>query len=415
MQTFRLAQHALSLAMLLLVVALTTASAEDKPPPRTMRVQVLGPGGKPLKGAKVHAAIWAKDPLKGNLDYICDAEGKVSVALPKEVQILRLWGSLDGHVALFANWGSGTDDVLPSLPEEYTFRLEKGTLIGGIVKNEDGEPIPGAKVEVMLVDRPALVERPVPNTWLATEDAALVTDAKGRWTLNNVPAGDDVQIKVMLTHPRYLSESEWGTLQKEQDVKMTAFRDQTAVLVMHNGIPLSGTVVDATGKGVAGAVVVWGNDPYFTRGSQEVFTDAKGRFQFPPIPLGPTNVTVVAPGWSPEQREIDVGRPDNGSIQFELHPGKKLRIRFVDHEGKVVPEVFVGINRWRGNQALYNHKHPNVVETKVPRQADKDGVYEWNWAPADEVEFSFFKEGYMQNKKKIVPSDDDEFVVKMIK
>lgn len=397
------------------LICVSAAAAEDKPPPRTMRVEVLGPGDKPLKGAKIHSAIWAKDPLKGNRDYVCDGEGKTAVTLPKDVQILRLWASMDGHVALFANWGSGTDDDLPALPEEFTFRLDKGTHIGGIVKNEDGEPIAGAKVEVMRVKPEGEVGRPVPNTWLATEDAALVTDAKGRWTLNNVPAGDDIQIKVMLNHPKYLSEYRWGTLQEEQDVKMTAFRDQTAVLVMHNGIPLSGTVVDAAGKSVAGAVVVWGNDPYFTRGSQEVFTDAKGRFQFPPLAVGPTNVTVVAPGWSPDQRKVDIGRPDNGSIQFELQPGKKLRIRFVDHEGKAVPEVSVGIARWRGNQALYNVKHSNVVETKIPRLADKDGIYEWNWAPADEVEFSFYKERYMQDMKKIVPADDIEFVVKMIK
>ncbi len=403
-----------ALASVLAVVSVATSAAEDKPL-RSMQVQVLGPDNKPLKGAKIHSAIWAKDPLKGNQDYVCDEEGNATVALPKDVQILRLWASMDGHVALFANWGSGTHDDAPSLPEEFTFRLGKGTLVGGIVKNEDGEPIEGAKVEVMLVTAGGELARPTPNTWLATGDSALVTDAKGRWTLNNVPAGDDVQIKVMLTHPKYLSESSWGTLQEEQDLKMTAFRSQTAVLVMHNGIPLSGTVVDAAGTSVAGAVVVWGIDPYFTRGSQEVFTDAKGRFQFPPLPIGPTNVTVVASGWSPDQREVDVGRPDNGSIQFELQRGKKLRIRFVDHEGKAVPEVFVGIGQWRGNRALYNHKHPNVVETKVPRQADKDGIYEWNWAPADEVEFSFYKEGFMEDMKKIIPADDIEYVVKMIK
>ena len=34
-------------------------------------------------------------------------------------------------------------------PSEFTFHLPKGTTIGGVVKNEDGQPIAGAKVGVM--------------------------------------------------------------------------------------------------------------------------------------------------------------------------------------------------------------------------------------------------------------------------
>ena len=105
--------------------------------------------------------------------------------------------------------------------------------------------------------------------------------------MNSVPAGEDVRIKVMLTHPKYLSEYEWGTLQDKQEVTMKSFRDQTAVIAMHNGIPLSGTVVDVVGKEIAGAVVVWGDKPRSTLGSQEVLADAHGKFQLPPLPPGP--------------------------------------------------------------------------------------------------------------------------------
>ena len=196
----RLICHSLPIALVL--IGVSTAAAEEKPPARTMRVQVLGPGDKPLKGAKVHSLIWAKDPPQENLSYICDGEGKTDVALPKEVQSLRLWASMDGHVALFTDWGSWTRKDLASLPEEHIFNLKKGTLVGGIVKNDDGEPIEGAKVQVMLQRLDGRHFRPISNTWLSPEDAARITDAEGRWTLNSVPAGEDVRINPSYSPPR---------------------------------------------------------------------------------------------------------------------------------------------------------------------------------------------------------------------
>jgi hypothetical protein len=71
-----------------------------------------------------------------------------------------------------------------------------------------------------------------------------------------------------------------------------------------------------------------------------------------------------------------------------------LRLRFVDDTRAAIPGVGVSIDRWRGGQLLYNHKHPNVLDTKIPVVADKDGIDEWAWAPDDEVTFNFYREGY---------------------
>ena len=32
--------------------------------------------------------------------------------------------------------------------------------------------------------------------------------------------------------------------------------------------------------------------------------------------------------------------------------------------------------------------------TRIPVVADKDGIYEWTWAPDGEVTFNIYKEGY---------------------
>ena len=55
---------------------------------------------------------------------------------------------------------------------------------------------------------------------------------------------------------------------------------------MRGGLVATGTVTDAGGKPIAGAVVVRGDHPYWEVGSQEVRTDEHGRYRLPPLPSG---------------------------------------------------------------------------------------------------------------------------------
>ena len=88
-------------------------------------------------------------------------------------------------------------------------------------------------------------------------------------------------------------------------------------------------------------------------------------------------VTVMAPGWMPEMRVVEIA-PEMPPLDFRLKPGKKLRIRFVDSAGDPVPEAWMHIESWRGKQSLYSDQHPNVLETAIPTNT-QNGVYEWTW------------------------------------
>jgi hypothetical protein len=399
-----------------------TEDSDEKPADGSMQITVLGPDDKPLAGARIHAAIWAKEPVKSNRDYVCDAAGRTTIELPKTIDILRLWARQDGHVSLFANWWPKQEARPRKIPREFTFHLDKGTVIGGIVKNDDGEPIVGVKVWVMLVNprrEQGLDKHPIPNIWLAehdrTVDTRMTTDAQGRWTLDTAPAGDEFGFNIMLIHPDYVSDYSWGGLQKEQNVGAASLRERTATIVMHRGIKLSGVVVDAEKKPVPDAVVIWGDDPYMQQGSQEVRTDAKGHYQFPPLPAGTLNVTVVAPDSAPDQQLVELATGE-ATANFELTPGRRLRLHFVDSKGADVPGVGVGIESWRGGKALYNHKHPNVLDTKIPVVADQNGIYEWAWAPDDAVTFNFYKDGYQDARNvKITADDETEYEIVLSK
>jgi hypothetical protein len=382
-----------------------------KPSPRTMRIAVLDPDGKGLPGVNIFAS--ASDTKSVNHhDYTTNAEGNATVELPQKVDLLRLWATKDGYVGLFAQWWRDRQPDGHLIPEEYTFHLAKGTTIGGIVKNGAGELIRRAKVQAQLIHAPGLEHsnRPWPNNWHAYGDAARITDAEGRWSLDNVPTGNDVQVSVMLNHPDYIGEAGWGSLQKAQGVTMEALRDKSATIVMHWGSPITGTVKDADGSPVAGAIVIWGDDPYFQEGSQEVRTDAEGHYRLPPREIGPLTITVVAPNWSPVQTRHDVS-PANSVADFQLERGKTLKIAVVDAAGAPIPNVGVGITSWRGGKALYNHKHPNVLDTKIPTKADENGIFEWKWAPEDAVQYAFGAAGFAYVHQHAVTASDVMAVV----
>ena len=97
-----------------------------------------------------------------------------------------------------------------------------------------------------------------------------------------------------------------GALQEEQGIDLKALRARTATITMRGGIVATGTVTDAAGKPIAGAVVVRGDHPYWEEGSQEVRTDEHGRYQLPPLPSGQVNITVLAAGWMPAITKVDI-------------------------------------------------------------------------------------------------------------
>lgn len=366
-----------------------------------IRVHVLGPDGEPMAGAKIHASVWTQEPFKNNRDYVTDAQGRAAMKLPQRLEILRLWARAEKCVPLFVHWEMDWPEGGFPIPAEFTFQLESGTTIGGIVKSDDGRPIRGVKVEAMYQGNRAEgqpANRQIIDTWLALGDDARTTDAKGRWTMDNIPLGRSGEVMLRFRHPDYASDQQWGGLQKQQDIAFSDLRRQTATVLVHRGISVTGTVTNPQGKPVAGAVVAWGNDPYLEASSsgrrQEVLTDAGGVYRLPPLPAGPLTVTVMAQGWAPDLKKITIAA-DNRKANFQLKKGKTLRLRFVDRDGKPVSAVGVLIEGWRGAKSLYNHKLAYyVLDTKIPNVADNSGIYEWTWAPDNSVDYSFGKAGY---------------------
>ncbi|WP_425398521.1 M56 family metallopeptidase [Aeoliella sp.] len=391
--------------------------AEDSPEGfRPMIVRTVDSDGKPVAGTNIFVNVWPAGKFKTlKQDYTTGEDGSVSVLVPDPPRLFRVWTKKQGYVPLFAQWWPEHQADGDQIPDEFTFKLPTGTQVGGTIQNDKGEPIEGVTVEVMLANQvDEMGRRPVPSIWLAEVPGPgnnpCTTNAEGKWSIDNVPEGDDIRVRLKLTHPDYISDYQWGELQSEQGVGMESLRDKSAVLVMQRGVTVTGTVRDAQQNPVSNAVVIWGDDPYLQTGSQEVHTDNDGVYRFAPLPPGPVRLTVVAPGWAPQTRLVDVNS-EGGPEDFDLTKGQVLRIEFVDHSGKPVPNAYVRIDRWRNSQSLYNHRHPNVLNTHIPIRANDEGIFEWDWAPADAVEYVFSAGGHRSKDQSVTADGTTQTIV----
>ncbi len=356
---------------------------------QTLRVVVLDPQGKPLPGANIHAGIWTDEkPFKANRDYTTDAAGAAEVELPKSFYILRLWASKKPFVTMFANWEQNELASGQRVPAEYTMRLESGVTAGGRVVDEQGQPIAGAKVEVRLSGnvKPAQGDgRTRYDTGLATGSDALTTDAEGRWHIDNFPDHPQAELSLQVSHPDFVFDERWR--QKTAGVTNAMLRQGTATLTLKRGVIVRGRVTDPAGRPIKDALVVVGDRPYYSSTPSKFPTDADGRFRLPALPPRQTIITVIAPGFAPQLRKLNLqaGLPPQ---DFRMEPGKLIRLRVVDASGKPLPKASVHILGWRGSESLdsmHNPNHPKVPDTGIPRQTDADGVWEWPSAPDEPV------------------------------
>lgn len=362
---------------------------------RKIEVRVVGPDKKPVVGAQVMAGIWYQGTA-GTERFVTNEEGTAEITLPAETRIVRIWAWADGFTRLFANWEEEETKQGIFPPDEFTFQLITATQVGGVVVDEQNRPIEGVSVEVRQdQDRnKPTTGRIKPGTWLAEGDSACITDENGQWSLNNVPPGNGVKLTLKFTHPDFISDERWGEIQASHSFGLTELRAQTAEVTLRKGIQIRGSITDPNGDPVNNALIVWGDNPYFQTGSQEIMVDPDGTYLTPTQKPGKLRVTVVAQGFAPETTQVEV-EPNMDEVNFAMSPGHELKIQFVDEAGEAIPNVWVGIERWRYSNALYNNRHPNVLATGIPVRSDGQGIYTWEWAPEDTVGYSFHANGYV--------------------
>jgi RNA polymerase sigma factor (sigma-70 family) len=392
-----------------------TAQPNAQPPAatRTVRVVVLDPNGKPLPGARVQAEIWTEQNHLDR-DYETDAAGVVQVELPETYHTVRIYARKKTFATLLANWERKELTNGAKIPAEYTLRMEPAVTVGGRIVDEQGKPIAGARVEVQLENRPKLANsdgRLHYVAWFSRGANAATTDADGRWRLDNVPGHSEAELNLLISHRDYLSDEDWRHIQKAAGITTAILRQEAATLTMKRGVIVGGRVTNPDGKPISGALVLHGEGPFFADPMTDTSTDADGRFQLPALTPGQTTVTVIAPGWAPQLRRLDL-QPGLARQEFHMKRGKPMRLRIVDANGKPVPHASVVVVALGGNKLLLNlFVAPQAPDTKIPRHAGPDGTWEWTWAPDEPVKLNADLKGVGDKELEIAGGGPERTVV----
>ena len=266
--------------------------------------------------------------------------------------------------------------------------------IGGVIVDEQGQPIAGAKIEVDVSrTRNKFKQSVLPPNF--KDPAPVQTDAAGRWQVTGVLPGVVPETpqhngegkdtyRFYITHPDFLflECSSMGPFFGDD----AAFRQQTARLVLKSGHVMRGMVRDEQGHGIAGATIQR-NYGALSREDPSATTDAEGRYELKAARPEDLVMRVRAKGFALHQQRVDV--KGDITLDFTLKPAKKLTLRLRDENNQPVTKGYVNfMPAGKGDRLWWANP-------------DKDGLVTWAEAPAEEVTAVVVMNGFESVTKKV--------------
>jgi protocatechuate 3,4-dioxygenase beta subunit len=205
--------------------------------------------------------------------------------------------------------------------DEATIELRRAAAVSGRVTDADRRPVEGAKVRIRpRAERGSLLRQ---SRILSGEATGVTTDAKGSFRMNEVEPGPGVlTVTAACCRP----------VEKAVEIERG---DEPAVLdlVLPRGDSLSGTVLTAAGRPVAGASVAGGG--------HSARSDETGAFRLDGLEPGPLVLTATHPELGRTRGRAEVGGPHQAEIRF-AEPGT-IRGRVSDSGGNGIAAAWVHI------------------------------------------------------------------------
>lgn len=353
-------------------------------PPSFLEGTVKDETGQPVAGAQVK-------PLEHEGDFArpvtTDARGHYRLG-PLASGSYRVIVQADSFLTGFA-----TKD-LPEDGPTLDFQLKKSVPVVGIAVDTEGQPLPhlalelwspGARGTSYILGHHRRPVMPVDTT---------KTDERGTFRLA-APAPGPYDLNTDSTEVRFTS-------------MRAAAPSQEVRLVVDRGLSLQGVLLDELGQPVAGGqiVSVEAAPPYPS--SEQVRTDATGRFLLPALTEGP----YLLYAWSEGDRtlrevstRVELRRGSSAPIALRFEPGHSWTGRVEDGQGQPLAGVSVTLDRAEdprepeAEQALMTAL-PGVTTVSGP-----EGRFTFHHLTREAYELTLEKPGYVL----VTPQDSAVF------
>lgn len=355
----------------------TQPATDAKPQQRTLHLNFVDAmSGKPVSG--VIGNYWPDQQNTSNdALYTSDSQGRAVLSFPATARSVRFFFHKKHFVEGLTTLG-GEFGVKP-ISDTFTLKMQPGRTIGGIVQDQQGNGVAGAKLQLTFeVDAPEGPNR----TAMAYGDAE--SDAQGRWAFGGAPTHPR-SINIYCIHPEFVHDS----FNHQYDgTRFDSLLARNLVTVIQRGVTVSGNVVDHSGKPIAGASV--GVD-WLTATT----TDVKGDFQLHGVEQGARSLVARSQGCALQIADVVVA-PGMRPVIFHLEAGHVLHGRVVDPRGNAVPGARVSIDKWR-----------TISRLGIDLTADANGRFTWDEAPTDPVTLSVSSRHFLSHEATAVAGEKE--------
>ncbi len=345
-----------------------------------LEVKVVDPDGKPMTDVSVDVSLEGMEfPMP------TDDEGLVSLNVPGGGRV-QLGVKHDGYMAQGVSWNKGE-----AIPKTFTIPMKKGVAIGGIVHDEEGQPIEGVKIEGIMVHENSTQLSGGGKLQPYFYGELATTDKEGRWKIGSAPE-KKIELQLKFSHPNYVSDRGYGF----RGGSWEELRSLEKIVALEKGISVAGTVTDPEGNPVSGAKVGLGAD-YIQR-DMIATTEAQGKYFLSNMQPGMNTLTIFSPNFAPQMRQVAVAK-DMEPEDFQLKPGKPVTFLVTDPDGKPVSGVGIAADTWQGCRAL--------MSLATRGSTDAEGKWTWQHAPDEPVQIDLFCRGHMSVRgKEFAPQAD---------
>lgn len=393
----------------------------------TIRVKVVDAvSGQPLPKSAVQVPMLMPTPERPTTNewqFFADEQGVAAIRTPGVTVAFGYFALSISNAAYpvrVVTWQSQQTSpgqqgsIRGAVPAEHTVRMERGVTIGGVVKDERGQPLAGVAVVpwgtgAAAYDYSGGVNVREYSSLNRDDKMGVVTDARGFWRYADFPT-DITRATVDLVRPdgsrmSFVTPNPDPRFPAEpgEPVDLTALRATNAVMILKDGVTIRGVVVDESGKPVANTVVRERAGNAWNMPTYSVTNDAQGRFEFPHRTGVQYIITAEADGYALNSAVV-TAMPDMPETRIVLSRARPLRLRVVGENDKPVVGALVSAPEYVNRGHLLSWKGTT----------DSEGRVTWDSAPLRSLSLAVVSSNYLMRMAR-VESTEGEQVIRVLK
>ena len=279
--------------------------------------------------------------------------------------------------------------------------MDRGTAIGGVVLNEDKQPIANARIVFSVSGSAPGASQDRERLTMMGNYHTEFADAVGRWKCSHVPEKFG-RISFQPMHPDYQKQTFYSNVpESARYVGVTCipeadFLKGNAEMILKRGLIVSGTVVDRAGRPIARAKIAQDHD--FHGPENNAMTDESGRFRFQNARPKEMILTIEAEGYAPTNHSFTVSSQMQ-SLSFTLPPGNPLHVKVVDEQGNPIPKA----------SAQFTADPMGRSRLGWVGRTSEEGEILWSSAPIQET-YSLSASGYESEKLTLMADGSEKRV-----